>query len=1175
MQSRARRRLVAPALRPLALAAAALLGAHLPAQAQYYDYSGVVLTSPTDVFPIDVFSAALDLRPNMLFVGVGAAGSFSAFAGADLQANNLVLGTSGSGNGSFSVEGNYESNTSALVELVGTGVRLDVGSWGTGLLTVTKGALLDASVDTSGCGGGCWSIVGNSAGSTGTLQVQGSGSEVRLLGLIVGQTSVFTVAGGSSADFGTPGGTTNAFVDVLAGGTLRTQNTVVANNNASPNGLGTEKANGTVTVSGAGSQWIVGRNTLNNSAALLTIGSGVGANGLVTVSNGGKLQIDGTGSSGPNDGISIGTTGKGKLVVTGAGSQVQTGGVNHFINVGATSATGEGTFEILAGASASTLYLNVGRNGGNGTLTISGGAQLTQSGVGTNQSAGSNGPAFAHIGRNTGGGGGTGTVTVSSGGQWTISDGGGDGRVSQSSPGLTLGRGANSNGTLTITGTGSKVEISSSSQSPAPGSGDNYNPFVGVGYDNPTTSSGTLTVSAGGQLILTGNALSTVANPRSTQLAIGGRGDALPATGTATVTGAGSKISVGGTDALIAVGRGVLGGQQGHGTLNVLDQAVVESTSLVVGAYGIGTVTIDNASVALSGYRTDTNPAVGAGMSVGRGSGGNGTLTMSNGATLTITPTVYTSGFTIAGDSFGNGGTGTVTMSGGSSIVFGGSLVGNGFSVGRTGNGTLDMSGASFVDMGTLGVAEFARDPGGVANATLSGGSWLRANQIQFGGRNDVDAGGWAKATVTGAGSELRAEGDTARVSVGRGGTGDLTLSDGAKLSATFLNIGRAATGNGTLLVDNATVELSGQKNLSGTDFGAAMSVGTRGGTGVASITNGSTVNITNLGSAGAALTVGGNPDNPLGTGTLTVSNGSQIKLQAAPGLATVRVGHDGSGTLALADGSSLKAGDGNVYVAAQAGWVGTLSLSNGSTLEAGFVGIGVSAKYDGVAQANGGTGVLVLNNSTLRTAGFELGAGSVLKGDGGTIEIIPSTGDVVIGGTIEPGNSPGRLRIRCNIIMLAGSRIILEVQGNGSSLSDYGIDQLIIDGSASFNLASAQIEFSFLGNTNPNQFAAIGGMNLDNFFRAETGATTAGLSTVFAPGQTWANVVDTSTITAVSQDPSFSSIQISYTSDGNMNVVAVPEPSSWVLMFTGLAAVGAVSRRRRAQQARAEAVAA
>ena len=496
------------------------------------------------------------------------------------------------------------------------------------------------------------------------------------------------------------------------------------------------------------------RNSVNNSAALLAIGNGARSDGLVTVSGGGKLHVngnlvvDGSPSSGPNDGINIGSSGKGKLVVTGAGSQVLSSGVNPFINVGANNNLGNGTFEVLAGASASTLYLNVGRNGGTGTMLISGGSQLTQSGVGTSQSPGANGAAFAHIGRNTGGGGGTGTVTVTDGGSWLITDNGDDGRTSEGSPGIALGRGAGSSGTLTITGAGSKVEIRSTSLNPAIGVGDNYNPFVGVGYDNSTTSAGTLTVSAGGQLLLTGNAVSTLANPRTTGLNIGGRGDALPGTGTVTVTGAGSKISVTGSDAFVGVGRGVLGGQQGNGTLNVLDQALLETTSLVIGNIGIGTMTVDNAAVALSGYRTNTDPSVGAGMNVGRG--GNGVLTMSNGASITITPSVYTSGFTIGGDSFGTGGTGTATLSGGSSIVFGGSLVGNGFSVGRTGNGTLNMSAASFVDMGTLGVAEFARDPSGVATATLSSGSWLRANQIQFGGRNDTDAGGTASVTVTG-----------------------------------------------------------------------------------------------------------------------------------------------------------------------------------------------------------------------------------------------------------------------------------------------------------------------------------------------------------------------------------------------------------------------------------------
>jgi len=941
------------AFQPIAIAAAMLLGTSPPAQAQYYDYEGSVFTWPTDLVPtIDIFSAALDLRPNSLTVGAGAAGSFSVWAGADMQAAAIYLGHDGNGSGTMVVQGQTEGTPiSALVRLSGTDNRLGIGEWGIGTLTVSGGAIVDATLDAAGCAAAsCRSFVGNGAGSTGTLTITGAGSEVRTLrNFTVGQTSVFTDPPNGFV-FGTPGGTTNAYVNVLDGGTLRTEGATVANNNRSPDGNGSEQANGTVVINGAGSQWIVTRNSVDNTAALMSLGIGSGADALVTVSGGGKLQIDGTGSSGPNDGINIGSNGKGRLVVTGAGSQVLTSGVNHFINVGANNSLGDGTFEILAGATASTLYLNIGRNGGTATLLIDGaGSTLTQSGVGVDQSPSANGGAFAHIGRNNGGGTGTGSVTVSNGGQWILNDGGGDSRTAQSGPGIAIGRGADSSGTLTITGAGSRVEITASSLGLAPGAADNYNPFVAVGYDNPSTTSGTLMISDGGKLILNGNAVSTVADGRATTLNIGGR-TGTAATGTATVTGAGSEIVLNGYDSLINVGREA----GSNGSLNVLDGAKVSGISLVAGVGGTGTVNIDNATVEMTGYRTDA-AQVGAGVTIGRVSGGNGTLNMSNGAQLLITPSVLAGGMSVGGDQFGAGGTGTVTMSGGSSIVIGGTMAGSSMSI-----------------------------------------------------------------------------------------------------------------------------------------------------------------------------------------------------------------GHNGTGTATL-DNSSITNEVGNVYVAREAGSIGVLALTNNSTVTADFVGVGVSAKYDGVAQANGGTGVLVLNNSTLRAAGFELGAGSVLTGDGGTIEIVPSSGDVVIGGTIAPGNSPGRLRIRCNIIMLPGSRIVLEVQGTGDF---YEIDELIIDGTASFDLASAQIEFSFLGSTDPNQFAAIGGMNLDNFFRSEVGATTTGLSAAFAPGQTWSSVVNTAAITAVSEDAAFSNIQISYTSDGNMSVVAVPEPSTWGLMFAGLAAVGGWARRRKAQAA-------
>ena len=407
------------ALKPVAVGAAVLMSSALPAQAQYYDFGGSVSTSPTDLIPsIDVFSAALDLRPNSLTVGAGAPGSFSVWAGADLQAAAISLGQNSSG--TMVVQGQTEGTPiSALVQLTGTSTQ----------------------------------------------------------------------------------------------------------------------------------------------AASFTIGSGSGGVGTLNVSAGGKVSVDGRGGPGPNDFVNIGVNGgKGTVEVTGANSAFNILGVNTVLQVGRSGVTQDGlgsSFSVLAGATASALYLNVGRDGAKGTVTIDGvGSKLSQVGVGTNQSPGSNGPAFATLGR----AGATGVMTVSGGAEWLISDGGFDGRAAQGSPGFILGIGANSSGSLTIAGAGSKVEIISSTLNPAVGQPDNYNPFVSVGYDNAGTTSGTLTVSGGGRLLLTGNALSTAANPNSTSLNIGGRFD-TSGTGTATVTGTDSQIILSGHDSNIQVGRNA--GSQG------------------------------------------------------------------------------------------------------------------------------------------------------------------------------------------------------------------------------------------------------------------------------------------------------------------------------------------------------------------------------------------------------------------------------------------------------------------------------------------------------------------------------------------------------------------------------------------------------------------------------------
>ena len=132
-----------------------------------------------------------------------------------------------------------------------------------------------------------------------------------------------------------------------------------------------------------------------------------------------------------------------------------------------------------------------------------------------------------------------------------------------------------------------------------------------------------------------------------------------------------------------------------------------------------------------------------------------------------------------------------------------------------------------------------------------------------------------------------------------------------------------------------------------------------------------------------------------------------------------------------------------------------------------------------------------------------------MLSGDGG---IINATGDVIVGGTISPGNSPGRIRINCNLISLAGSNLILDIAYDGEN---FQTDQLIIDNDSTFNLQQLNIVFNFLGDADPTLFADAGLLNLDTFLREGLGGNdsfdnTLGLSDLLTQrGLEYSDVVD------------------------------------------------------------------
>ena len=175
---------------------------------------------------------------------------------------------------------------------------------------------------------------------------------------------------------------------------------------------------------------------------------------------------------------------------------------------------------------------------------------------------------------------------------------------------------------------------------------------------------------------------------------------------------------------------------------------------------------------------------------------------------------------------------------------------------------------------------------------------------------------------------------------------------------------------------------------------------------------------------------------------------------------------------------------------------------------------------------------------------------------------MINATGDVIVGGIISPGNSPGRVTINCNLTTLPGSMLVLDILG---SAGEFSVDHLRLGNDSTFNLNGLHVVFNFLGDTDPNAFAATGGFDMDNFLQSlnlQTGEVT-GLSTVFAEGQTWSDVIPGANITAVSPIYDLSGLQLA--ADGTVTVVAtpVPEPSTWAMLVVGLLMLGSLAQRR------------
>ncbi len=607
------------------------------------------------------------------------------------------------------------------------------------------------------------------------------------------------------------------------------------------------------------------------------------------------------------------------------------------------------------------------------------------------------------------------------------------------------------------------------------------------------------------------------------------------------VTGAGSLLSFTGLNGVLQVGRSL-----GTARLSVLDGGVVEGMFyLSAGRDGSnGVLLIDGAGSTVRVNGTATAAANGSSNTgfIDIGRNGTGTVNVTGGGQLLLEANQALAGGTGMNLGRDAASSGTLNIAGAGSVVRLTSvsvLAGGGatearnpfVSIGRDGNGALNISGGGKLLL-----------EGGAVSTT----GHRRSTSLLIGGFNDQLVGGKGVATVTGVGSEIRLSSGDSFMAVGTGPTsnGQLSVRAGGAVHGMGLVLGRNG-GVGVLSADAATLAMSGQQSA-GLQSGAFFVVADGGGVGVALLANGSLLSLSNPGSSGAGFTIGGSGYAAGGDGSLTLTGGSRIEVNAASGLGGATIGREGSGFLRLRGASSVDLGDGILNIGRFSGSDGTVIASESSTLTAGWVGVG--ARKTATGDADGGTGTFVLINSTLNAGQIVIGTNGFLGGTG-TIN-----GVVTNRGIFAPGNSPGRLEINGGFIAEAGSRLILEVESDGQG--GFKTDELVFNAGQPLDLAGLKVEFRFLGATDPVAFQASGGFATATFFQVEDANGT--------PGELAPSAFGGVSFAASAEAYTISNFSFAAATGANaFSAVPVPEPATFAMLLAGLAGLGWRVRRR------------
>lgn len=1004
-----------------------------------------------------------------------------------LDAVNLTVGNYGEGSLTVTNGGGVAATGT---DSFGYGLDLGAQTWGNGSVTITDGATLTTSTDLavglSGQGnltisnGGNLSDGGNldigvNAGSQGTVTVTDNNT---VLGMDNGTIYVGDYGQGS--------------LTIANGATLYTNATVFGI--AAYIGYG-NTSNGTVTVDGANSTW-------NLPSGELVVGES--GNGALTVSNGGAVnasngfnsdfalligdQASGTGNvtvTGANSTLTIGnvTSGDGAAVVGGIGTgylTVSNGGkvyLDGSISEGA-SLVGEslvigdnvdsnGTVTVDGWHSAlNAIGGVVVGNDGTGSLTVSNGGRVS---LGADE----NGDALS-IGES---GGGSGTVTlsgwgakISASGNVNVTNGTLDiegGHLGIVNGGLYVADGA---GNVTVTQNGGQVYV---------GGALEVGPTANVTgtYD---LSGGKLI--AGGNIYLGINGGTGVFTQTGGKVFVTGGNDVYVgytgATGVLNVNG--GLFDSGDNDVVVTVdgaGAGTVNLNSGTlATLGLLNEgepngslAAINFNGGVLRANGDNSDFLSNfddgeAVVRSGGAFIDSN---GYNVTINTDLAGTGMLTKLGNGTLTLTGTDTYKGTNVSG--------GTLIMDGGDSgeIVHSSANTTVGVNSGDNASLIIQNGGAILDNVGSIANALCST---GTVLVTDQGSFWHSAGDLDVGvlgaGSLSIANGGFVS-NANGAISELAGGTGSSSVSVDGAGSqwkngglltvaenyaGTLTITNGGLVSSAAGDVAANSGVNGSVTVDGEGSEWIINSTLLVGDAGNGNLTLSNGGE-VSQKTGGGGAIIGNAtGSTGAVLV------------TDTDINGDPSTWNVGGNLT---VGLDGTASLTIVNGALVKAG--LVELAENGDATATLELDSQGELSADqlVLGAGNLASFTfngGILQARESTTDFISNISavtlgdlggTIDSQGFNVTVNSLLAGDGNLTKA--GTGNLTLS---APNTFTGQTFINAGTLILT----------NSLALQNSTLNYLLGGGQINFsNLTSATLG-GLSGDRDLNLSNAVGG---------------------------------------------------------------------------------------------------